>query len=323
MKVTKYLSDCIRRIFKGETDVITDAEAAGVELVEAKVESPCLYVRIDENDADGHASPSLMSLYFITPIDGRFQVAAIAERVPHNLGDVFTGDQESFHKASIWWEMVFIREDDSHIEAPLADEFSTMKVSDSDNRNLEEFIMLLKDCVGAWKAMVNNLTGVESVILCSSQPFCVSLPLLYAIQEVFCLPVSIRAACDNLADDVRKSFVLSDELVNANISEGTEVQLGDVISCDEALTVTLPVSKQFEQIKLLGIISGDRLYDEIPVADYKVGGSLGFKRACLRAFTDAYGGVYLSISGGNTLRIGNKDNQIQILSTSSDRNHTA
>ena len=311
MKVTRYLSDCIQRIFKGETDVITDAEAAGVELVGKKVDTPCLYVRIDENDE--------VSLYIITPVDGRFHVTTVAERVPHELGDVFTDDNESVHKASSWWGMVFIREDDGHIDAPLAEEFPTMKVSDGDGRSMDEFITLLKGRVGAWKAMINNLSVIERVIICSSQPFCVSLPLLYSIQEEFSLPVSTRAASDNTADDSRKAFVVPEELLEASISENSGVRLGDIIDGEELLTLTLPVN-QYRNIQLLGIIDGNHLYDAPPSADYTVGGSLGFKRAGLRAFADAYGGVYLTVSGGNTVRVGKDGTQTQILASSSDLN---
>ena len=311
MKVTRYLSDCIHRIFKGETDVITDAEAAGVELVGKKVDTPCLYVRIDETDE--------VSLYIITPVDGRFRVATVAERVPHELGKVFADDKESVHKASSWWGMVFIREDDGRIEAPLAEEFPAMKVCDGDGRNLDEFITLLKGCVGDWKAMIDNPAGIERVIIRSSQPFCVSLPLLYAIQEVFSLPVSIRTADGNTAGDVRQAFAVSDELLDVSISESSGIRLGDIINSEDVLTMTLPVN-QFQSIQLLGVIDGTHLYDAPPAADYTVAGSLGFKRAGLRAFADAYGGVYITVSGGNTVRVGEDGNQTQILASSSGLN---
>ncbi len=322
MQIVKYLAERIRRTFGGESDVVTDAEAAGLKLAEGGETRSVLYVRFDEEDASGAPDPSRMSLYLIRfPAQGRFLVRTVREQEPHGLEAAFnaaltagTGNGPSPEE---WWGQVFIRSSEGRLEP--AAELDEIRASEADSRTMEEFVGTLRKAVGEWipaKAAIRY----DAVVLSSPLPQYTSLPLQYAVQEE--LPGEVRTAnpagswMDWSGKDHHSFFYTPKALRYGVLHTTPDLQVANLF--DRPFTVTLPATKDLADAELLTGVKFGNLFDGELEPDYRTG-PLGFKRVTLKASPDAYGALYLSCSSGNTLRLGLSGDNFNILASSSSR----
>lgn len=322
MQIVKYLAERIRRTFGGESDVVTDAEAAGLKLAEGGETRSVLYVRFDEEDASGAPDPSRMSLYLIRfPAQGRFLVRTVREQVPHGLEAAFnaaltagTGNGPSPEE---WWGQVFIRSSEGRLEP--AAELDEIRASEADSRTMEEFVGTLRKAVGEW-IPANAAIRYDAVVLSSPLPQYTSLPLQYAVQEE--LPGEVRTAnpagswMDWSGKDHHSFFYTPKALRYGVLHTTPDLQVANLF--DRPFTVTLPATKDLADAELLTGVKFGNLFDGELEPDYRTG-PLGFKRVTLKASPDAYGALYLSCSSGNTLRLGLSGDNFNILASSSSR----
>ena len=308
MKTINYKEDYFNTLLSGEGQTISWAEAVSVHaLRDSAPEGHTLLLRFDETDSEGNPDTDLFSLYDIQFVNGRyFIVKQSEERLSHGLGKLISDTYKEFarsEKSFQWWSSLVIEGADGILSlSDLATE-PRMTVCDEIMIPFSEFLSELTKLISRWKVIVG--APVSSITVSSSESAFGSLPVRFAIQEVFGCPVSVlpKGALDNLdlsgADDL---FLVSRGILDKNLNLSPAVSVAEVIK-EGSVSFMTPVDDNFSLTAILGGITLGDLFGETPKADFTAG-DISLKRVTLRFRKTGYGRVVMSAEGGARLLVG-------------------
>ncbi|MBQ9712889.1 MAG: hypothetical protein IJV54_11455, partial [Bacteroidales bacterium] len=306
MKTINYKEDYFNTLLSGEGQTISWAEAVSVHaLRDSAPEGHALLLRFDETDSEGNPDTDLFSLYDIQFVNGRyFIVKQSEERLSHGLGKLISDTYKEFarsEKSFQWWSSLVIEGADGTLS--LSDLATSMPVCDEIMIPFSEFLSELTKLISRWKVIVG--APVSSITVSSSESAFGSLPVRFAIQEVFGCPVSVlpKGALDNLdlsgADDL---FLVSRGILDKNLNLSPAVSVAEVIK-EGSVSFMTPVDDNFSLTAILGGITLGDLFGETPKADFTAG-EISLKRVTLRFRKTGYGRVVMSAEGGARLLVG-------------------
>ena len=322
MKTVNYKDDYFKTLLEGEGETISWAEAvAAYSLREAAPEGNTLLLRFDETDSEGNPDANLFSLYDIQFVNGRyFIVKQTEERLSHGLGKAISDAYKTFarsEKSFQWWSSLVIGNTDGTLY--LSDLTTELKMPLCDEIMIpfSEFLDELTKLVSRWKVITAG--SYSSVILSSSEPAFVSLPLRFAIQEVFGCPVSVlpgKALEEIDLDGCDDLYLVSRGILDKNLSLSPSVSVAEVIK-EGSVSFMTPVDGNFNFTAILGAITLGDLFGETPQADFTAG-DISLKRVTLRFRKTGYGRILMSAEGGARLLVGvpSKSGEIFVVATS-------
>ncbi len=326
MKQINYKEDYFKTLLEGEGEAISWAEAVSIyHLGQTPANGSTLLIRFDETDANGIPAPSLFSLYCVHFLGGKYFVVNKAEeRLSHGLGKVITPEYKDFarsEKSTAWWSSLILgNPDDTLILSELCTELN-MPVCDDIMIPFAEFIGDLMKLVSRWKIVAGG--SFSSVILSACDPAFVSLPVRFAIQEVFGCPVYVlpEGAVGNIdLTDSENYFVIPRAILDKELNLNPAVSVSDVIGTGSVSFFT-PVDDNFGHVDILGGINLGDLYGETPTPDFTAG-NISLKRVTLRIGKTGYGSILIGAESGDRIIAGApaKNSEIVVLASSNPKN---
>lgn len=322
MKTINYKEDYFNTLLSGEGPTISWAEAVSVfHLGQTGADGTSLVIRFDETDSKGASDPELFSVYSVRFISGKYFIVNQAEeRLAHGLGKVISEEYKEFArsgKSFQWWSSLLIEDADGTLAlSDLAKELR-MPVCDEVMIPFTEFMEELNKLVVRWKILAGN--SFSSVILSSSEPAFTSLPVRFAIQQVFGCRVYLlpEGALENIdPSEAEGHYLIPKGILDKDLSLSPAVSVAEVIK-EGSVSFMTPVDDNFSLTAILGGITLGDLFGETPKADFTAG-SISLKRVALRIGKTGYGKVVLSAEGGMRLIAGtaSKNSDISIVASS-------
>ena len=328
MKTFNYKDDYFKALLEGEGETISWAEAVAIHsLKEYGTNGNCLIVRFDETDAEGNPDSSLFSLYRLFAIKGKyFSIQSSEERLAHGLSEILSQQYMEFassEKSSSWWSSLIIENEDGSLSLSDLCKELKMPVCDEIKVPFIEFINELEKRISRWKIIAT--LNFDSIVLSSSSPVYSSLPVRFAIQEVFDCPVFVL---ENVSlEDLDYSRYMNNCFLAKNLLEeefciNPKLSVCDVLSSGSIGFMT-PVGDDFKAVPILGSIKLGDLYENIPEPDFTVS-DIPLKRINLNVTKTGYGTVVISAEDGKRIMVGvpYKNAELSIILRSSGSDET-